>query len=262
MNQVSGELINVLDIDLDTFLDRVEYGDRGGRRLNKKHFRPWPEGPLRNFLESRCGLSNKRRIPGIFVKQHHDALPYFESLFQKSGPLHVTHVDAHADLGMGGPSWKYIITEYLKPPPGNRVFPYNGPYGINEGNYLAYALASQMVARLTYVHNPASRDDCVALFFRDNDLNSGFVEMKLYPPAIVARALDRMESPDPKDAVAKEPPIPFTRVSTASFRSSESFNAAVLCQSPGYTPTTSDALIPVFAEYINFEPPLPTSFSA
>ncbi|MDT4737058.1 UPF0489 family protein [Bradyrhizobium sp. WYCCWR 12699] len=259
MSDVPAEPIGVLDVDLDAFLDGIAHSKTGSSRLDASAYFPWSETKLRNFLEVQCGLSRDCLIPGEFIEEHHQALGYFERLFQQHGPISVTHVDAHADLGFGGPAWKYIITEYLRQPVRNRVAPSSGTNRLHQGNYLAYALANRMLARLTYVHHPEGGTDCIAQYFRDNDPDSGFVEMRLYPLSVVNRALDRMDSPDPNEATAIEPPVPFTKVSTDNFHSSERFKAAVLCQSPGYTPETSDALIPIFAEYIDFGPTLPSN---
>ena len=53
-------------------------------------------------------------------------------------------------------------------------------------------------------------------------------------------------------ATSFEPIIPLKRVPIAQFEADKPFQYALLAQSPGFTPATSDALIPVFREYIDF----------
>lgn len=57
-------------------------------------------------------------------------------------PLHVTHVDAHADLGMGDSGHVHLM-ELLQLPPDRRTRPRvadTGDWGdLQEGNYLLYS---------------------------------------------------------------------------------------------------------------------------
>jgi hypothetical protein len=57
-----------------------------------------------------------------------------------------------------------------------------------------------------------------------------------------------------EDAVALEPPIPFARILIDDYTAPRRCDGLFLCQSPGYTPRTADALIPIFEEYVDFNP--------
>jgi hypothetical protein len=52
---------------------------------------------------------------------------------------------------------------------------------------------------------------------------------------------------------ARQPTIPFQRVHIEKFQASASFDYALVCQSPGFTPKSADALIQVMARYIVFD---------
>jgi hypothetical protein len=77
--------------------------------------------------------------------------------------------------------------------------------------------------------------------------------MKAYSEDVIEEALSRLHAPAVEDALHIEPAVPFIRISTDKYDASEPFDYAVLCQSPGYTPRTSDALIPIIGEYIQFD---------
>lgn len=98
-----------LDIDLDAFLNHVAHWPEGGR-LDAESFHPWAEDRLREFMERQCGLSRSAPIDGWFVTNHDGAFDVMRNIVEGgSGPLEVVHVDAHADLGMGDPSWVDMI---------------------------------------------------------------------------------------------------------------------------------------------------------
>ena len=56
-------------------------------------------------------------------------------------PFHVTHVDAHADLGLGDAGYVYLLTELLLEDPRDRWWPRTGTTGLNDANHLAFAIA-------------------------------------------------------------------------------------------------------------------------
>jgi hypothetical protein len=73
--------MRILDIDLDFFLDNIAHDNSsGGERLSEEDFKPWSEEAVREFLESRCGLSTGKRIPGKYIIHHHDAFYWWREL--------------------------------------------------------------------------------------------------------------------------------------------------------------------------------------
>jgi hypothetical protein len=93
-------------------------------------------------------------------------------------------------------------------------------------------------------------------FFRDFDVTSGVIEMRFVPEgldeAIKALSRDRLRVLPHH----LEPAIPFRNVATCDFSAATSFDFVIVCQSPGYTPIETDGLIPVFADYVDFDAPL------
>lgn len=242
-----------LDIDLDAFLNSVAYWAEGGR-LDPEDYIPWREERLRDFLERQCGLSRSAPIKGWFVEEHDGAFDIMRDLVAGgSGPLDVVHVDGHADLGLGDPSWVDLIGHVAKPL-AERYHPVRAYQGLNPGSWLAYALAAELIADLTYVHPAGYGDDLQAIHFPGGDTTAGCIEMKAY----VRRGLPMNSSvPDyeklcdlaPDIALAR---VPFRTATLDDFAVTEPFDAGLLCRSPDFTPATSDALIPVIRDYIDF----------
>jgi len=93
----------ILDLDLDFFLNGVAYfRPTDSERLDDEDFQPWSFDQAVGFLAERCGLQSK--LPGWTVEGHGDLFDRWRSAIQSGllrPPFHVTHVDAHADLGLG-----------------------------------------------------------------------------------------------------------------------------------------------------------------
>lgn len=243
-----------LDLDLDTFLNTVAHRPEGGR-LDSNSYKPWSERRVRHFLEQRCGLSTAAPIKGWFVEDHDGAFDVMRDLVEGgSGALDVVHVDAHADLGMGDPSWVDMIVHVAKPLAERRQ-PKRADEGLNLGSWLAYALAAEFIADLTYVYPRGWGKDLPPLYFPGGNTAAGTVEMKAY----VRADLPMMGStPDyhalyhlPPDVVLA--PVPFRMVALDAYTNPAPFDVALLCRSPDYTPETSERLIPVIDDYIQFQ---------
>jgi hypothetical protein len=247
--------ISFLNLDLDAFLDEVAHWISGDERRDDESYKPWTEMEVRAFLEEQCRLSTSLRIPGRFVVHHDGAFDYWQDLVAKyQTQIALTHVDAHADLGMGDASWVHVVSELLHLPADQRVVPPRGSRYLNPGSYIAYALAAQWISSMTYVFHPVvAGDDLPHIYFENND-TSGCIQLKAYAPAVV-NDTTRGDMPTAEEASAFERVVPFTKVAIPDFRALQPFQYALLCQSPGFTPATADALIPVFSDYIDFDRP-------
>lgn len=247
--------MHFLDIDLDAFLNTVAFYRNGAERLDAGIFQPWAEARLRDFLERQCGLSTANPIPGSFVKEHDGAFDVMRALVDNGNrPLKVVHVDAHADLGMGDPSWVDLI-RHVAQPLSVRRDPKRGDHALSLGSWLAYALAAEFISDLTYVHPARRGKDLTPIHFLNGDIDSGFIEMKAFTRAGLptdGSTLDywRLVKLTPDMALA---PVPFSVATLDDFATAGPFNYGLLCHSPSYTPTTADALIPVIGEYIHFQ---------
>lgn len=72
-------------------------------------------------------------------------------------PLSITHVNAHADIGLGGSGYTYLLSDLLRKPVQERHFPRIGDGGMDDGNYLIFAIACHWIRDLTYVYNAQGR---------------------------------------------------------------------------------------------------------
>jgi UPF0489 domain len=129
-------------------------------RLDDEEFPPWEIAEAVSFLEGRCGLGDP--LPGVAVENHGELFAVWRGAVEAGtlvAPFHVTHVDAHADLGLGEASHRYLLTELLYAEPENRRHPRAGHDGLTDGTYLAFAIACRWVAKIEYVFPPRGGDD-------------------------------------------------------------------------------------------------------
>ncbi len=164
------------------------------------------------------------------------------------------HVDAHADLGRGDPNWGYLVSEVLQRTPSDRAT------GLDEerfgcANYLAFAVACRWLKKLTYVyHQTCNKEnglgDLLHFHFKDFDPKTNTLQLKSTEDPDLLYDEENFAANVEKRIIALEPEVPFEAVHPDSFRDEGNFDFVVLCQSPEYTPETSDALIPVIERYI------------
>lgn len=245
--------MRVLDIDLDFFLDKIARDEAiRGRRLKDGEFKPWTAHAVREFLETNCGLSTSRKIPGKYVEHHDEAFYWWRELIRDgklSKPFEVVHVDAHADLGVGtfGHSMSYVCFDLLHQPVADRENPNRtGLHCINAGNYLLVAIACRWLNRLVYVMHPKNNlDDCEDWLFSDWKPGSWTISLpklnkpKFQLPGMVYTPLER------------EPEIEFVPTVAQCLAEVGDFDFIVLCQSPDFTPPASDVLVPVIQGYMD-----------
>ena len=241
---------NILDIDLDFFLEDVsELADIGQRPvlLNQN---PWNAERVREFLENKCMLSSKSPIPGRIFPTHDCALVFWAQLIIENRlkkPFHVTHIDAHSDLGIGAPGPGYVLNSVLCRPPKmradlkdpNALNKYYQAQKLDEANYLLFALAFQWIESLDNVRSPKSKPDMPRQL-----LQSGPDEIAPYI---------QLPQPFPELFNAKygeEPRILYREFNDYSlFKTESAYDFASLAISPRYTPAEADFLIPIISEY-------------
>ncbi len=243
--------MRVLDMDLDFFFDDVAYYRKSSGDRLTEDYHPWDEAAVRQFLEDRCGLCRTRPVPGKLMTHHHEAFLVRSELIQSGVltiPFDVVHVDAHADLGggFGDVGYIYLMTDVLPRPLEERMNLEIGERGLYDNNYLAFAVACRWIRRIVYVPNPRSRNDLPCGHFKNLDEGSGMLQLK----ACDQKGFDAICRKDVSYPFRLEPEIPFQKTLASDFRDTEGFSFAVLCQSPGFTPAASDALIPIVMEYL------------
>lgn len=251
----AGGVVHVLDLDLDFFLDRVSWQHPERRRHDTEDGRPiytpWNETEFRLFLEEVCGLSKEKPIPGRVLRDHDEAFYCWRELIRRNiltPPFLITHVDAHSDLGMGEGTYISIMGELLHLPVPQRWIP--DRTRVTPGSYLAYAAACRWPSRIVFVRHPEPHDDFPSEHFRDQDVATGLLELKCCDPDDMKRRGSHGNDPSESPPFWLEPPIPIELVECWDYVPPEPVDYVVLAQSPDYTPSASDALIPVFREYI------------
>lgn len=240
----------VLDIDLDAFV----YGSEDGRtrddpRLDAEVHPPWDVTKVLSFLRCNCRLSGP--LPGFAVEHHGDLFFRWRDAIERGllvPPFHVTHVDAHADLGTGDCGFDYLLTELLREPPENRDSPRVGDDGLGDGNYLVFAIANRWMSELTYVIGgryvdfmdyPWEPGDLLPHLFEDFDLSTRTIRLPTLEPANVREDLGSTYRLRP---LALEPPVPFDWSIWHEYQATEPFDLICLARSPSYTPAAADAV--------------------
>lgn len=247
--------MNILDIDLDFFLDDIAYycDATGTDRLDDNFYNPWEASAVRNFLEERCKLSIRDPIKGNILKHHHEVFGYWRMLISKgllTKPFDIIHIDAHSDLGLGDAGYVYIMGKLLHLPVEDRINENEFNDKIGPGNFLAFALACRWLKSITFVAPLGYQDDLFKAYFKNRDLNSGYIRLEKYSSEkqISNRLIDFIEGTLVPQSY--EPEIPFHLVPWDKFYINQPLSFIFLSRSPSFTPRSADVLIPVISEYI------------
>ena len=231
----------VLDIDLDFFLaDCCPLAEPGQRPALQGH-EPWELDAVRLFLEKACLLSKDHPIPGRVFTTHDGALIYWKELMdagQLKPPFHITHVDAHSDLGIGYPGPGYVLYNVLSLPPARRLEldRFYRERKLDEANYLLFALAARIVDALENVRRPFSRPDVPQQLLAPDGAH-------IRLPQSFPDLFERINGP--------EPLIPYAEYKEdGSFHAAAPYDFVSLAISPRYAPREADGLISVFELYM------------
>ena len=233
-------MTRVLDIDLDFFLSRPCPFAPEGERPSVTAAEPWSESAVRAFLEENLHLDRARPIPGRVFPTHDGALFFWRDRIQAgllTPPFHVTHIDAHTDLGIGDKGHTFVRNSVLCRPVASRVDPegYRAARQLNEANYLVFALAFRWLSGLDNVRIPTSLPDLP----RDLCTEDGrALQLKSAFPALFEVRYGR------------EPAVPFLETTNGrEYIAPAPFDLLSLAISPRYAPATADALIPIIMTY-------------
>ena len=165
-------------------------------------------------------------------------------------PFHVTHIDAHGDLGFGDCSYVYLMTELLFQEPEDRHFPETGDRGLGESNYLAFAIACRWISDLVYAFNPGGGSDVFPYYRRAFERDADDVQLA----ALTLEQLEHLKQIYPeqrhdelqrfRESVAEhlEPPVPVRTMPWKAFHADGPFDAVFLARSPAYAPAEADVL--------------------
>lgn len=234
----------ILDLDLDFFLSDCCALAPLGARPASHEATPWPCEQVETFLQEHLLLSKEHPLPGRIFPTHDLALSFWAELMEAgrlSAPFHVTHVDAHSDLGIGKPGPQYVLKTVLSMPPSRRTN-LNLHYEhkqLDEANYLLFALSFRWIASLDDVRIPRSRPDLPKELFSVDDEHLLLIQS--FPSLF-------------ESLYGKEPIVPFRHTqSPETYVSEAPYDFVSLALSPRFTPREADELIPIFLPYLLLE---------
>jgi hypothetical protein len=245
--------MRILDLDLDFFVHGVVHWRAfDADHVDGSEYPAWDWPAVESFLTERCLLTEK--LPGIVVERHAELFFRWRDAIDAdvfNPPFAVTHVDAHADLGLGDAGYMHLMTELLYEPAERRLEPDTGDTGLDDGNWLLFAIACRWLKELTYVYSSDSEEDgnpgdILALAMEDFDPGAGNIELK----AATRRAIENSSygALNPPKVDAYEPKVPFTALGWRRFQASEPFDVVCLTRSKAFTPPQSDAIFDAIRE--------------
>jgi hypothetical protein len=217
--------MNVLDIDLDIFVDprpRRPSADR----LSATDYSSWSPDRVEEYLTEHCNLDTVNPLPGKIVTYHHELFETWRRLIADGrlvALFSLTHIDSHADMGLGDPSSFHIMCELLHSDLEGRVESTRTGGELREGNYVSFALACHWISDLKYVQHPETRirnagglPDIGDVFFKDTNPNRGIIQLKKFLPEYKT-GITRLTELTP---VGLEPEVPI------EFFERDNFNSA------------------------------------
>lgn len=242
----------VLDIDLDFFLEDCCPLAPLGERPELSGHEPWSQERVTAFLENNCLLNKETPLPGRIFDTHDKALLWWRELMeagQLRPPFHVTHVDAHSDLGIGKPGPGFVLYNVLAKSPAERLRleEFYAAHQLDEANYLLFALSTRCIGSLDNVRNPCSRQDIPEKIVLRNAI--GAYEAIRLPQAFP-------ELFEKKNGA--EPLIPFHVYDQyENFQAEAPYDFVSVAISPRYAPREADALLPLLSSYMLFDEKAP-----
>jgi hypothetical protein len=244
----------VLDIDLDFFVEDPVFWPPSDERCDPDEHPVWVESEVAAFLNERCGVT--ARLPGFVTENHGELFPVWRNAIEEGvllPPFHVTHVDAHADLGLGGSSFEYLMTSLLFESIDDRRYPMLGDTGLNDGSHLAFAVACHWISAIEYVFCEGGGNDRPQFLMEGFDVDADHIQLTALSLAEL-QGLARGRYPN---VTSLEPLIPLRPVPYREFHAREPFDFICLTRSPPYTPVTADPIFDLIRERYVDEPVLP-----
>jgi hypothetical protein len=161
-------------------------------------------------------------------------------------PFHVTHVDAHADLGLGDAGYVHLMSELLFREPEDRRDPGED---LADSNYLLFALGCRWLPGLDYIYN---RDelpgegpgDLMPYAMEGYRPDAEHIEL----PVFTRGQIDDLLFGGRLEPIRREPRVPFRALPWHQYTASAPFELICLARSPEYTPATCDPVFDVIRE--------------
>ena len=188
-------------------------------------------------------------MPGVAVERHGEVFAHWRDAIDRGvlePPFSVTHVDAHADLGLGDSGYIYLLTELVFQPLEARRFPRVGHDAFTDGNWLSFAVACRWISDLMYVYNTGDErpDDLMVCVMEGFDTRAANIQLAGLTQEQLRNALHDRDW----EAVHLEPKVPVRGSSLGAIRVSRPPDFISLARSPEFTPAESDALYDLIRE--------------
>jgi len=239
--------MTILDIDLDFFVTPIKHWGATEERLDADEFKVEDAASAIEFLEKQCRMPIGPGIPGAVFENHDELFDY--GLANWHEPVHLIHVDAHADIGGGfTPCWHYVTTEFAHQDSRGRRFPKRGSEFLNCGNFIVFLAGCGLLKEITFVSHPNWSDDYNPIYMKGFDPSSEAIQLKRFDAEAVADA--GITKPLYLIPHEVEDAIPMRRIPREEFQLEMVPDAVVLTRSPGYTPSSADALFDEIARRI------------
>ncbi|MGU3587370.1 hypothetical protein ACLBYD_30025 [Rhodococcus sp. C26F] len=237
------EVQRILDIDLDFFVTPVVHYPQSDERPLAEDYSVWPVETAIEFLRNKFGLTG--RLPGILTENHGDLFFRWREAIADGvlvPPFRVTHLDAHADLGLGDSGYKYLMTSLLSEPPEDRQQPRVGATGLNDGNFLLFAIACRWIHDLTYVYGEGGGSDELFLAMKGFKRPYDYIQLAAMDNQDLQRLISAPTGGYIPVVSHLEPEVPYQASHWDEFQAEVPFDFICLTRSPVYTPSTADLL--------------------
>jgi hypothetical protein len=211
-----------------------------GTRPPADAYSVWTADDAAAFLRERCQVTD--RLPGFITENHSELFVRWREAIERGvlkPPFHVTHLDAHADLGLGDAGYTYLMSSLLYEPVEVRAHPRVGFSGLNDGNFLLFAIACRWISDLVYVFGEGGGDDELPYALQGFQRPADNVQLAAMPRTEIDRLLHRRGEPVGDHL---EPAVPYRSTRWEQFELDGPFDFICLTRSPPYTPSTADRL--------------------
>jgi hypothetical protein len=233
----------ILDLDLDFFVHGAAHWRVDGNRLDPDEFPPWDTDQAISFLRERCCLD--AALPGFVVENHGELFALWKEAIQNGRlkpPFHVTHVDAHADLGLGDSGYVHLMTDVLYREPKDRLEPREGQEGLDDGNFLAFCIACHWISDLAYVYNDEGGNDLLSYHMEGFDPMASHIQLKAMRKQEINKLVGLLARSEDIQVDRFEPLVPFRHGCWREFQADRPFDFICLTRSPPFTPVEADVI--------------------
>jgi hypothetical protein len=240
----------ILDIDLDFFVQPVVHWPEGDARAESGEHSVWSVERAVDFLTTQCRLESA--LPGFLTETHDEVFYRWRDAVEAgtlTPPFHVTHIDAHADLGLGDSGYMFLMTSLLFDPPERRWYPSPPPgvNGLNEANFLLYAIACRWIGSLEYVFGEGGGSDELFCVMEGFDLHADRIQLAAMTDDAMHHLLISGSHGQTPPVSHLEPAIDYESGRWQDFYAEGPYDMVCLTRSPLYAPATADSLYDAIA---------------